>query len=186
MKIKVNTASCKTPQACPLFCDIDIDRMNSEVAEMCRRTWRSRDWSTYWALRSEEFDKEPPPIPAGDSAVIALYFDEDQEESEGTEPSYEIVRGSTMVDLSAPYEIGICITDDLTVFRKPPTQQKGSFTDNGAGYLGRVMINGASDLYTNALTEFIAALTARGFPVHLPEFTECVLTVCEARQKQDE
>ena len=179
MKIRVHEIECYVGYARPIFRGIHLPEIEAEIAEVCRKDWANRNWAGYYELNMERDD--PPPVPATDSEVIDTYFFSSSEDDEGDEDgTYWIYRTYYDLDLSPKAGELIDLTVDVTTFavtRDEAHQSRKQLIESGAHSTGDLMQD--AGLVGDALESFVLQLTAAGFPVHVPEFKDCLKACCE-------
>lgn len=178
MKIKVYEVACNVGYAMPIFRGIHRSTVQAEIAKACREDWRAHSWERYWAYNEQPWRSDPPLIPGTDAEVIATYFYDtgNPDLGEGI-TTYAVYESQFELDLSPESGVPIDLPVDgyFRVTRCPP-DQKGSVAA-GATTEGTLLWYTGS--VGDALEGFVLALTAAGFPVHLPEFKDCLQGYCE-------
>jgi hypothetical protein len=166
MKITLHQAIAATPYATPTFEGIDKAALIKEIAGVCRKDWESRTWP----------DEHVPFAPESDQEVLDVYFgvpDEEQLEEYLTgEPDYYLGWRQYEIDLAPPEweDIDISVDAGLCMVRRLP--------EAGATIGGSIFSGGG--LANETLERFSLSLASAGFPIHLPEFRECLRDTCEA------
>jgi hypothetical protein len=164
MKITIHEAECNVGYARPILRSMRREDLVKEIAATCRKDWNSNDWGEL---------ASPPPIPEADEVAISTYF-----HAPDTPEGPWIRWSSFEVDLSVPDGV----TVDLSVERPFLTRRtaarfaKGSYQGEGAVTEGALLEGGG--VPSDVLEGFILALTAAGFPVHLPEFRLTLADYC--------
>lgn len=179
MKITVHEVECYVGYARPIFRGIDRAAVDAEIAKICRKDWASKDWESYWEERQEN-RSSPPPIPRTDQEVIATYFNVlDGDEDDEDLPDLWLSSSTFELDLSAPAGVPIDLWVDgyFSVTRMKPQREKSKLIPVSAVTEGTLLRD--TGTVGDALEGFIMALTAAGFPVHVPEFKACLKEYCE-------
>lgn len=187
MKITLHEAFVDVGYAQPSFSGLDRTVIEHEIAETCRKTWEQPDWEAWWTRRytPEELESRrdqglqaagPPPIPESDADVLATYFWRDPDSDEVP----HLLWRQHAVDLSPPCGVPIDLSIDghFTVERIGIKLTDCRLKGSGAVLDGHLIRYGG--FTSDALEGFILALTAAGFPVHLPEFKLALRDYCTA------
>lgn len=164
MKLTLHIARLRNGLQDKLIVDTDLDRLYADLAKDCRKQWSNHDWG----MDAEGHNENPMPIPPQtDKEVVEMFYHDDL----GTPEGPCIHWAEAELDIGARYDEAIKIGPvwvQRTKGRFTPTL----YTGDGANIDGTLI--GDMPDHSDALESLILALTAAGFPVHLPEFAEAV------------
>ena len=133
------------------------------IADICREDWADTDHTA------------GKPLPESDEDVIKGYFPDDPD-SDGGDMQHCRIENSFDIDLSPPDRVviagdGTSLTLTLPDPGLPSGALSGTLIETPAFSEARELVD--------ALESFILRLACAGFPVHAPEFQQCVTETLE-------
>lgn len=135
----------------------------SHIAGICREDWADTDHTA------------GKPLPESDEDVIKAYFPDDPD-SDGDDIRYCLIEESFDIDLAPPDRVVIeGDVTSLTLTLPDPDLPAGALT----GTLIETPASSEARKLVDALESFILRLACAGFPVHTPEFQQCVTETLE-------